>query len=112
MWIYHYLDKIRSNMFSTKLVDDIEDLKKQISETYSNMIHIYGTKIYLNDNNIEINKSFFDHNNCKIFNRKAYLYKLQNKNNEIKYYLKNLYTDVIKEFSNNTKILGRLVMKK
>jgi len=83
-----YLNNIRNNMFSLNIDEDIKNIHANICDIYSNMIPIYNTTILLNDIKITQIESFFDHDNCKLFNRKILIYELQhNTANTIDYYI-------------------------
>ena len=82
------LTNIRNNMFSLNIDEDIKNIHANICNIYSNMIPIYNTTILLNDTELTQTPSYFDHANCKLFNRKILIYELQhNTANTIDYYI-------------------------
>ena len=72
------LEQVRKHMFTSDFEDDIVKLRNNLSEIYSNMIDIYNTNIYVNNEKLVKSNSFFDHDNCKLFNRKIHIYEVSN----------------------------------
>ena len=96
-----YLSNIRSNMFSSNLEEDLKTLKNELNEIYNNIIKQNNCNIFVNNEKLKVLYSFFDHDNCKPFNRTAYLFTvLEKSTNKELYFYK--YNQTFKIFNRNT----------